>query len=121
MWWRRHMNGGQHPQPDGDAGAEVVVLDEQGVIDACAVYVARRHRCHPQQVQVELVFDPDAPTPFSADARIDRVHPVHLREQDVIDAVAEWVAESSAQASHQLSVDLQYSESSGITATAVVR
>jgi hypothetical protein len=82
-------------------------LSEQDVIDACAVYVANRHRTRPEDVLIDLAYEPGIG--FFADAKFGW-STVRLTEQNLVDAIAEFLAEYHNFNPHQLNIQLQFPE-----------
>ncbi|MBX6352124.1 MAG: DUF2653 family protein [Thermoflavifilum sp.] len=93
-------------------------FEEQDVIDACCVFVARQHRVRPEQVEVDLQFQEGSG--FAADARFGFRH-AYLTEQDIVDAIAVYLAEYHQFIPDRLQVDLQYNPEFGIGADILVR
>jgi hypothetical protein len=94
-----------------------IYFEEQDVIDACCVFVARQERRRPEEIEVDLQFQPGVG--FSADARFGWRH-AHLTEQDLIDAIAVYLAEYHNFIPERLQVDLQFNEQTGICADILV-
>ena len=99
-----------------------VLFNEQDVIDSVCVAVAARERIAPENVDVDLEFNPSYG--FAANARFIGGMFRHnetrrLNEQEVIDAVAFYLREWHNFNPEQLKVDLQFNEKEGIGASII--
>ncbi|WP_047154977.1 DUF2653 family protein [Aneurinibacillus tyrosinisolvens] len=97
-------------------------FNEQDVIDACCVMAAQRTNGNPQDMDVDLQFNPN--TGFAAEAKDTRdgygnVH-LHLTEQNMIDGIATYLAEYHNFIPERLQIDLLFNEGTGIEADIIV-
>jgi hypothetical protein len=92
-------------------------FNEQDVVDACCVFVAQRYNGNPQEVNVDLQFNPISG--FTADAR-KGLQNIHLTEQDMIDGIATYLAEYHNFIPERLRIDLQFNEETGIEAEIIL-
>jgi hypothetical protein len=92
-------------------------FNEQDVVDACCVFVAQRYNGRPEDVDVDLQFNPASK--FAAEARKGSEN-IHLTEQDMVDGIATYLAEYHNFIPGQLQVDLQFNEGTGIEADILV-
>lgn len=92
-------------------------LSEQDVVDACCVYVANHHGRRPEDVRVELWFEPGRG--FGADANAGW-STVRLSEQQMVDAIAEYLAQYHNFNPQELNIQLQFPDESRIEAYIVV-
>ncbi|WCK55048.1 DUF2653 family protein [Aneurinibacillus sp. Ricciae_BoGa-3] len=93
---------------------------EQDVIDACCVFAAQRVNTDPQDMDVDLQFNPT--TGFLADARDVRkgLENIHLTQQNIIDGIATYLAEYHNFIPDRLRIDLQFNQQTGIEADIMV-
>lgn len=90
---------------------------EQDVVDACCVYMARNHRTRPEDVQVDLQFNPSQG--FSAQTSVGYRNVV-MYQQDLVDAICTYLAEYHQFNPNSLSVDMIYDDRLGIEADILV-
>ncbi|WP_027415961.1 DUF2653 family protein [Aneurinibacillus terranovensis] len=90
---------------------------EQDVVDACCVFVAKRHFGIPEEVDVDLQFNPGSG--FAADARKGYQN-IRLTEQDLIDAIAVYLADYHNFIPENLRVSLSFNQQTGIEADIMV-
>ncbi|WP_047152314.1 DUF2653 family protein [Aneurinibacillus tyrosinisolvens] len=88
-------------------------FSEQDVIDSCCVFAARQHHCSPQDIDVDLQFNPARG--FSAEVKKGWQHS-HLYEQELIDSIALYLSEYHNFVPDGLLIDLVFSEADGIGA-----
>jgi hypothetical protein len=86
---------------------------EQDVVDACCVFASRRLNCTPEDVDVDLQFNPSFG--FAADARRGHQN-IRLTEQEIIDGIAIYLAEYHQFNPDQLKVNLMFNQETGIEA-----
>jgi hypothetical protein len=93
---------------------------EQDVIDACCVFAAQRVNGDPQDMDVDVQFNPT--NGFQADAKDVRkgLENIHLTQQNMIDGIATYLAEYHNFIPDRLRVDLQFNEQTGIEAEIMV-
>jgi hypothetical protein len=93
---------------------------EQDVIDACCVFAAQRVNADPQDMDVDLQFNPT--TGFAADARDTRTgtQGIYLTQQNIIDGIAMHLAEYHNFIPDRLRIDLQFNQQTGIEAEIMV-
>jgi hypothetical protein len=91
-----------------------LLFNEQDLVDSVCVFVAAREYTNPEDVEVDLAFNPSFG--FSATA-ITRGRTRNLNEQDLIDSVAVYLRDYHNFNPDQLQVDLQFTENVGITAS----
>lgn len=96
-----------------------VLFNEQDVIDACCVFAAQRINGYPEDIDVDLQFNPT--TGFGADARdLQRgFHNIHLTEQNIIDGIALYLADYHNFIPENLKINLQFNQETGIEAVIV--
>jgi hypothetical protein len=96
-----------------------LLFNEQDVIDACCVFAAQRIDGHPEDVDVDLQFNPA--TGFAANARDVRrgFQTIYLTEQNIIDGIAVYLADYHNFIPENLKVDLQFNKETGIEAVIV--
>lgn len=94
-------------------------FNEQDVIDACCVFAAQRINGNPEDVDVDLQFNPT--TGFEASARDMRrgFETIHLTEQNIIDGIAVYLADYHNFIPEQLKINLQFNKGTGIEAVIV--
>ncbi|MCL6454165.1 MAG: YxcD family protein [Alicyclobacillus sp.] len=90
-------------------------MSEQDVVDACAVYVARRCQADPRDVVVDLIYDRG----FAAEARAGW-QTVRLSEQEMVDAIAEFLEAYHNFDPYALDIQLQFPDENRIEAYVVV-
>jgi hypothetical protein len=95
-----------------------ILFNEQDVVDSACVYTASREYTRPENIDVELAFNPSFG--FSATARIHGQTRT-LHEQDLIDAVAYYLHDYHQFDPNRLLVDIRFSETEGITASIQVK
>lgn len=95
-----------------------LLFNEQDLVDSVCVYTAAREYTNPEDVDVDLAFNPSFG--FSATANV-RGRMRNLNEQDVIDAVAVYLRDYHNFHPDRLQVDLRFTENEGITASILVR
>ena len=95
-----------------------LLFNEQDLVDSVCVYTAAKEYARPENIDVELAFDPSFG--FSATARIQGQTRT-LHEQDLIDAVACYLRDYHQFDPNRLLVDLRLSEAEGITASIQVK
>ncbi|WCK53390.1 DUF2653 family protein [Aneurinibacillus sp. Ricciae_BoGa-3] len=86
---------------------------EQDVVDACCVFASKRLNCTPEDVDVDLQFNPSSG--FAADARRDQQN-IRLTEQEIIDGVAVYLADYHQFVPERLKVNLIFNQQTGIEA-----
>lgn len=94
-------------------------FNEQDVVDACCVFAAQRINGYPQDIDVDLQFNPT--TGFHANARDLRrgFQNIHLTEQNIIDGIAMYLADYHNFIPESLKVNLQFNETVGIEAVII--
>lgn len=91
-------------------------LDEQAVYDACCEYVAHVRGCAPQDVTVDLLYhEQDG---FGADIWVTGTSLPSLSEQQLVEAVKDFVASREQVAAARVHVTLQFHHGQGIHASA---
>jgi hypothetical protein len=95
-----------------------LIFNEQDVIDSVCVYTAAKEYTRPENIDVELAFDPSFG--FSATARIHGQTRT-LHEQELIDSIAFYLRDYHNFDPNQLLVDLRLSEPEGIIASIQVK
>jgi hypothetical protein len=95
-----------------------LLFKEQDLVDSVCVYTAAKEYTHPENIDVELTFNPSFG--FSAAARIHGQTRT-LHEQDMIDAVAYYLRDYHNFDPDRLLVELRLSETEGITASIQVK
>ena len=95
-----------------------LLFSEQDLVDSICVYTAAKEYTHPENIDVELAFDPSFG--FSAMARTQG-NTRTLHEQDIIDAVAHYLRDCHNFDPDRLLVDLRLSETEGVTASIQVK
>ncbi len=95
-----------------------LLFNEQDVIDSVCVFVAARDRLRPEQVEVDLEFNPSYG--FAATAAVyGRTQ--RLNEQDLIDAIAVYLRDYHQFIPESLLIDLSFSETTGVSASIQVK
>lgn len=96
-----------------------LLFNEQDVIDACCVFAAQRINGNPEDVDVDLQFNPT--TGFEANARDLRreFQTIHLTEQNIIDGIAMYLADYHNFLPEKLKINLQFNKGTGIEAVIV--
>ncbi|OIK12444.1 hypothetical protein BIV60_16225 [Bacillus sp. MUM 116] len=94
-------------------------FNEQDVIDACCVFAAQRVNGNPEDIDVDLQFNPT--TGFEADARDMRrgFQNIHLTEQNIIDGIAVYLADYHNFLPENLKINLQFNQGTGIEAVII--
>jgi hypothetical protein len=95
-----------------------LLFNEQDLVDSVCIYSAAKEHTHPENIDVELAFNPSFG--FSATARIHGQTRT-LHEQDMIDAVAYYLRDYHNFDQDRLLVDLRCSETEGVTASIQVK
>jgi hypothetical protein len=95
-----------------------LLFNEQDLVDSVCVYTAAKEYTPPENIDVELAFNPSFG--FSATARIHSQART-LHEQDIIDAVAFYLRDYHNFEPDRLLVDLRCSETEGVTASIQVK
>lgn len=94
-----------------------LLFNEQDVIDSVCVEVAARENVRPENVDVDLEFNPSYG--FAANARYRGMFERRLNEQELIDAVAFYLREWHNFNPDQLKVDLRFNQQEGISASII--
>ncbi|MGD8188705.1 DUF2653 family protein [Brevibacillus ginsengisoli] len=90
---------------------------EQDVVDSVCVYFAHENRCAPEDVDVDLQFNPS----FGFAAEVKRgFHQSRISEQQIIDSIAFYLADYHSFIPDRLKIDLQFHEHAGIEADIIV-
>ncbi|MDP4163961.1 MAG: DUF2653 family protein [Bacillota bacterium] len=95
-----------------------LLFNEQDLVDSVCVYMAIRENVRPEQVDVDLEFNPSSG--FAASALFFG-RTTRLTEQDIIDAVAIFLRDYHQFDPDSLLVDLSFSEQDGCKASIQVR
>ncbi|MDQ0201211.1 DUF2653 family protein [Neobacillus ginsengisoli] len=95
-----------------------LLFNEQDLIDSVCVFTARRENVRPEQVEVDLEFNPSFG--FAASALVYG-RTLRLNEQDVIDAVAVYLQDYHQFVPNSLLINLSFSEKERFTASIQVR
>ncbi|MGZ6505353.1 MAG: DUF2653 family protein, partial [Tumebacillaceae bacterium] len=90
-------------------------FNEQDLVDSVCVFAAQRFNVNPQNLMVELFFNPQMGFSATAATR-DNYHRFQLNEQDLIDAVAIFLSEQHRFDPHRLAIELFYEEGHGFSA-----
>lgn len=93
---------------------------EQDVIDAACVYVAETHRIPIERLQAELRYEEGTGIRGTVEER-DHQRTFELSEQDLIDGAAMYLSSYHSFDPYQLTVELMFDESDGVTAVAEKR
>ncbi|MDP4104213.1 MAG: DUF2653 family protein [Bacillota bacterium] len=96
-----------------------LLLNEQDVVDACCVYAAQRINGNPEDVDVDLQFNPT--NGFAANARDMRrgFQTIYLSELNIIDGVAMYLTDYHNFIPEKLKINLQFNKETGIEAVVV--
>ncbi|MFC7392077.1 DUF2653 family protein [Scopulibacillus cellulosilyticus] len=95
-----------------------LLFNEQDIVDSVCVYTAEEEDANPEQVEVDLEFNPSSG--FAATA-IVHGRTIRLNEQDVIDAVAVYLRDYHQFIPESLLIELSFSEKEQFTASIQVR
>jgi hypothetical protein len=92
-------------------------FSEQDVIDSCCVFAAKQEHCRPEELEVDLQFNPER----GFGASIRRHHDyIWFQQQDIVDSIAFYLAEYHCFIPDHLQIDLMFSENNGIEADIIV-
>ncbi|MDQ0202233.1 DUF2653 family protein [Neobacillus ginsengisoli] len=96
-----------------------LLFNEQDVIDACCVIAAQRINGKPEEIDVDLQFNPT--TGFEANARdMNRgFQTIHLTEQNIIDGIIVYLSDYHNFIPERLKVNLEFNKGTGIEAVIV--
>jgi len=95
-----------------------LLFNEQDVVDSVCVFTAAKEGTNPENVDVNLVFEPSYG--FSASANVGG-RARNLNEQDLVDAIVVYLRDYHNFYPDQLRVELLYKEHEGIIASIQVR
>ncbi|MCM2533370.1 YxcD family protein [Neobacillus pocheonensis] len=95
-----------------------LLFNEQDLVDSVCVFTSARERVRPEQVEVDLEFNPDFG--FAATALVHG-RTVRMNEQDIIDSVALYLRDYHQFSPDSLLVNLSFSETEGFTGSIQVR
>lgn len=95
-----------------------IQFNEQDLVDSVCVLTAQRENMAPEQVEVDLKFQPSIGISASA---LAAGRSFSFLEQDVIDAVAVYLSEYHQFIPESLLIQLSFSEEEGFTASIQVK
>jgi hypothetical protein len=95
-----------------------LLFDEQDLVDSVCVYVSEREKLRPEQVEVDLEFNPSFG--FAASALVYG-RTIRLNKQDLIDSVTVYLRDYQQFIPESLLVDLCFSEKERFKASIQVR
>lgn len=95
-----------------------LLFNEQDLVDSVCVYTAAQEHTNPENIDVDLAFNPSIG--FSATA-IAPGRSRNLNEQELIDAVAVYLRDYHNFNPDRLLIDLRFTENEGITASIQVK